>query len=52
MEKTDSKRRRGTQKMRWLDSIIDPVDMNLSKLWEAWRSAVHGVMKSQTQLRD
>ena len=38
--------------MRWLDSITDPMDMNLSKLWEAWYSAVYGVMKSQTRLRD
>ena len=51
LEKIDSKRRE-PQKMRWLDSITDPMDMNLSKLWEAWHSAVHGVMKSQTRLRD
>ena len=44
--------------MRWLDSISDSVDMNLSKLWEmvkdrrAWHAAVHRVTKSQTQLRD
>ena len=47
-------RRRGRQKMRWLDDVIDSMDMNLSKLWKlvmdrkAWRTAVHGVVKSQT----
>ena len=56
--KTEGKRRRRWQRMRWLDSIIDSVDMNLSKLWEivenrgVWCVIVHGVTKSQTQLSD
>ena len=47
--KIEGKRRWGRQKMRWLDSITDSVDMNLSKLWEdreTWRGAVHGVTKT------
>ena len=56
--KTESKRRGGWQRMRWLDSITDSRDMNLSKPQEtmehrgAWRAAVHGVAKSQTWLRE
>ena len=56
--KIQGRKRRGQQRMRWLDSIMDSTDMNLSKLWEtvedrgAWCAAVHGVEKSQTWLRD
>ena len=56
--KIKDRRRKGQQRMRWLVSITDSVDMNLSKLWEtvedrgAWSAAVHGVTKNQTQLSD